>query len=93
MQLQKLLIGSLALLTFMLQECPTWAARILAVFPYEMHSQCMLLTPYLQALLARGHQLTLIHAFRNCEIVKHLHSIRINDQYDTAYGELKQIVG
>ncbi|EDW66946.2 UDP-glycosyltransferase UGT5 [Drosophila virilis] len=85
MRMQQLLIGCLALSTLLLQLCPTWAARILAVFPYDMHSQCMLLTPYLHALLQRGHHLTLIHAFTDCEIVKQLHSIHIKDRYDTVF--------
>ncbi|KAH8312486.1 hypothetical protein KR044_011014, partial [Drosophila immigrans] len=59
------------------------AARILFVFPYDMNSQCSLLTPYLQALMDRGHQLTLIHAFPNCPIVNQLHSIYVNNQYET----------
>lgn len=90
MRLLQLRIGGLALMTLLLSGCQAWAARILAVFPYDMHSQCMLLTPYLLALLERGHQLTMIHNFKNCEVVERLHSIRISDHYDTTFGELKR---
>ncbi|EDW15710.1 UDP-glycosyltransferase UGT5 [Drosophila mojavensis] len=85
MRLLQLRIGGLALMTLLLSGCQAWAARILAVFPYDMHSQCMLLTPYLLALLERGHQLTMIHNFKNCEVVERLHSIRISDHYDTTF--------
>ncbi|TDG52108.1 hypothetical protein AWZ03_001389 [Drosophila navojoa] len=85
MRLQLLRIGGLALMTLLLSGCRVWAGRILAVFPYDMHSQCMLLTPYLLALLERGHQLTLIHNLKSCEVVEQLHSIRISEHYNATF--------
>jgi len=87
MVLQRLPFGAVSLATLLLPLCPTWAAKILFVFPYDMNSQCSLLTPYLQALLDRGHQLTLIHTFSDCEILDQLHSIYINDRHKLALGK------
>ncbi|KAH8312488.1 hypothetical protein KR044_011012 [Drosophila immigrans] len=84
MRLQRLPLEVVGFAALLLPLGQSWAARILFVFPYDMNSQCSLLTPYLQALMDRGHQLTLIHAFPNCPIVNQLHSIYINDQYRTA---------
>ncbi|XP_034488820.1 UDP-glucuronosyltransferase 2C1 [Drosophila innubila] len=82
MRLHPIWVAGLA--TLLLQLRTTWTANILFVFPFDMNSQCSLLTPYLQALLDRGHQLTLIHAFPHCSIVEQLHSIYINDRYKIA---------
>lgn len=87
MRLQQLPVWVVGLATLVLQLCPTWTEKILFVFPYDMNSQCSLLTPYMQALLDRGHQLTLIHAFSHCKIVEQLHSIYISDRYKIALGE------
>ncbi|XP_060648987.1 UDP-glycosyltransferase UGT5-like [Drosophila nasuta] len=84
MRLQRPPLEVVGLAALLLPVGQIWAARILLVFPYEMQSQCNLLTQYLQALLDRGHDLTLIHAFANCPITKQLHSIRVKDQYETA---------
>lgn len=39
------------------------AANILAVFPFPGRSQYILVQPYLKALAAKGHQLTVISAY------------------------------
>lgn len=46
--------------------CWIRSSRILVIAPFESHSQCMLVTPYIQALKDRGHQLTVIHAYKHC---------------------------
>lgn len=50
-------------------------------FPYDMHSQCKLLAPYVEALLDRGHELTIIHAFQDCDVLRRVHSIHVKDKY------------
>ncbi|KAH8406763.1 hypothetical protein KR222_010007 [Zaprionus bogoriensis] len=83
MRPRQLLVGAWLLWTLL---PPVWSARILFVFPYEMHSQCKLLTPYLNALLDRGHELTVIHAFSDCQALQRTHSIYIENRYDSTYG-------
>ncbi|XP_062122128.1 UDP-glycosyltransferase UGT5-like [Drosophila sulfurigaster albostrigata] len=83
MRLQRLPLEVIGLAVLLLPVGQIWAARILLVFPYDMHSQCSLLTPFLKALRDRGHELTLIHAFANCPIAREIHSIFVNDEYET----------
>lgn len=67
---------------------PVWAAKILIVFPYDTISQCILIKPYIETLLAHGHQITLIHAFPKCMEFDDIHAIYIPDRYNIADGEL-----
>ncbi|XP_002031666.2 UDP-glucuronosyltransferase 2B20 [Drosophila sechellia] len=46
--------------------CGIRSYRILVIAPFESHSQCMLVTPYIKALKDRGNQLTVIHAYKHC---------------------------
>lgn len=78
MQLQQLILGTWLFLTLLI---PVWSSRILFVFPYDMHSQCKLLAPYVEALLDRGHELTIIHAFQDCDVLRRVHSIHVKDKY------------
>ncbi|KAH8383302.1 hypothetical protein KR009_007953 [Drosophila setifemur] len=57
----------------------TYSARILLVDPFELQSQCLLMTPYIQALAERGHQMTVIHAYEHCMIIPGVAYIRITD--------------
>ncbi|ALC45681.1 Ugt86Dj, partial [Drosophila busckii] len=77
MQPQRLLFSCLTLWSLW---SAAWTARILLVFPYDFPSQCMLLTPYIRALVERGHELTLIHAFNNCDVVHEVHAIYAKDR-------------
>lgn len=85
MQLQQLIVGAWLFLTLLI---PIWSARILFVFPYDMHSQCKLLAPYVDALLDRGHELTIIHAFSDCYILKRVHSIHVKDKYNVVLADV-----
>lgn len=84
---QPLLTG-VVVLALLLPLRPVLAARILIVFPYDTMSQCILLKPYIEALVVHGHQLTLIHAFPKCMDFDNINAIYIPDRYDTASGEL-----
>ncbi|XP_017113520.1 UDP-glucosyltransferase 2 [Drosophila elegans] len=59
--------------------CWIHGARILVIAPFESHAQCLLMTPYIQALTDRGHQLTVIHAFKHCKLIQNVSFIRIRD--------------
>ncbi|XP_030374416.1 UDP-glucuronosyltransferase 2B15 [Scaptodrosophila lebanonensis] len=61
--------------------CTFEAAKILAVFPFETPSQCHVLTPFLRALAQRNHELTVIHAYPECETVHKVKYIRVEDKY------------
>lgn len=67
---------------------PVWTAKILIVLPFDSISHCILLKPYLETLLAHGHQLTLIHAFPECMEFDNIHAIYIPDRYNISDGEL-----
>ncbi|KAH8343683.1 hypothetical protein KR059_004434, partial [Drosophila kikkawai] len=54
-------------------------ARVLVISPFESYSQCLLITPYVQALVDRGHELTVIHAFQHCQPIGNVTYIRIFD--------------
>ncbi|KAH8420706.1 hypothetical protein KR222_002477, partial [Zaprionus bogoriensis] len=74
--------------TLLLPLFPTWAANILLVFPFNTLSQCILVKPYIEALLARGHKLTLIHAFPKCTSFENIYSIYTDDRYNSTTGEI-----
>ncbi|XP_017113952.1 UDP-glycosyltransferase UGT5 isoform X1 [Drosophila elegans] len=59
--------------------CWIRGARVLIVDPFESHAQCRMMTPYIQALTDRGHQLTVIHAFKHCKLIQNVSFIRIRD--------------
>lgn len=84
MRLRQLLAG----ICLCLLVVPIRSARILLVFPYDMQSQCMLLTPYVEALLDRGHNLTIIHAFPDCQMLRRAHSIHVKDRYNSGLADL-----
>ncbi|KAH8343686.1 hypothetical protein KR059_004435, partial [Drosophila kikkawai] len=69
----------------------TNAARILVIAPFESHSQCLLMTPYIRALAVRGHQLTVIHAFQQCQPVGNVKYIRITDN-NNVYSEFEEFL-
>ncbi|KAH8374725.1 hypothetical protein KR200_004615, partial [Drosophila serrata] len=71
----------------------TDGARILIVAPFEGYSQCLLMTPYIQALVDRGHQLTVIHAFQHCQhsSIGNTTYIRITDN-NNVYSEFEEIL-
>lgn len=89
MRLPQLLVGAWLCLTQL--TVPIGSARILLVFPYDMQSQCRLLTPYVDALLDRGHNLTIIHAFPDCQILRRVLSIRVKDRYNSGLDDLGKI--
>ncbi|KAH8382365.1 hypothetical protein KR009_003162, partial [Drosophila setifemur] len=71
--------------------CWTYSARILLVAPFVPQSQCLLMTPYIQALAERGHQMTVIHAYEHCKIIAEVNYIRITDNNNlfTIYSQLR----
>ncbi|KAH8358912.1 hypothetical protein KR093_003242, partial [Drosophila rubida] len=89
-------LGVVSLAALVLPLGHIGAARILFVFAFDMNSQCSLLTPYMQALLDRGHQLTLIHAFSNLLSINSVHLLFIISfiqqtelTYDESWGLTK----
>ncbi|KAH8248193.1 hypothetical protein KR038_004378, partial [Drosophila bunnanda] len=71
----------------------TDASRILVIAPFESHSQCLLMTPYIRALVDRGHQLTVIHAFQHCQhsSISNVTYIRITDNHNV-YSEFEEFL-
>ncbi|KAH8420882.1 hypothetical protein KR222_008312, partial [Zaprionus bogoriensis] len=87
MRYNQFVLSSVVLL-LLLPRSSVLAAKILIVFPYDLISQCFFLKPYLEALVAKGHQLTLIHAFPKCASFEQIHTIYVKDRYDVATGEI-----
>ncbi|KAH8243490.1 hypothetical protein KR032_007780, partial [Drosophila birchii] len=71
----------------------TDAARILVIAPFESHSQCLLMTPYIRALVDRGHQMTVIHSFQHCQhsTIENVKYIRIVDN-NNVYSEFEEFL-
>ncbi|EDV42995.2 uncharacterized protein Dana_GF18259 [Drosophila ananassae] len=62
--------------------CWLEAARILFIAPYESYSQCALMSPYIHGLVDRGHELTVILAYKECMTIGNVTSIRIMDNHN-----------
>ncbi|TMW48127.1 hypothetical protein DOY81_006800 [Sarcophaga bullata] len=58
------------------------SAKILAVFPFPGPSQYILVQPYLKALAARGHELTVINAFPQKQPVKNYRDVTVMEIHD-----------
>ncbi|XP_039494879.1 UDP-glycosyltransferase UGT5 [Drosophila santomea] len=70
--------------------CWIRGSRILVIAPFDTYSQCMLVTPYIQALQDRGHQLTVIHAYKHCmPQIENVTFIRIWNNNNT-YAEFEE---
>ncbi|KAH8346541.1 hypothetical protein KR084_002727 [Drosophila pseudotakahashii] len=72
--------------------CWIRGARILLIAPFEFHSQCMMMTPYIEALNDRGHQLTVIHAFEHCKPIENVTFIRIRDN-NNVLSDFEEFMG
>uniref|UniRef100_A0A1I8PV86 UDP-glucuronosyltransferase n=1 Tax=Stomoxys calcitrans TaxID=35570 RepID=A0A1I8PV86_STOCA len=91
----------LILLHFSARESES--AKILAIFPYPGPSQYLVVQPYLKALAARGHELTVISAFpqkkplenyRDIEVPEVLKYVGdIFDYIDMEISKFQEIVG
>ncbi|XP_075145412.1 UDP-glucosyltransferase 2-like [Haematobia irritans] len=55
------------------------SAKILAIFPFPGPSQYIVVQPYLKALAARGHELTVINAFPQKTPVKNYRDIEVHE--------------
>lgn len=66
----------------------TQGAKILAVFPYAGPSQYILVQPFLKALAARGHELTVINAFPQKQKIDNFRDVVV-DEVLIGYGMLK----
>ena len=64
------------------------SAKILAVFPFPGPSQYILVQPYLKALAARGHELTVINAFPQKQPVKNYRDIAVMEVFDNYAGTI-----
>ncbi|XP_017039761.1 UDP-glycosyltransferase UGT5 [Drosophila ficusphila] len=80
-------------LFWLISNATCWinGARILVIAPFETHSQCLLLMPYIEALAERGHQLTVIHAFKHCKPVGNETYIRISDN-NNVFAEFEEFM-
>ncbi|XP_065354386.1 UDP-glycosyltransferase UGT5-like [Calliphora vicina] len=80
-----LLLSLLFVLTFTVQnvEC----AKILAVFAFPGPSQYILVQPYLKALAAKGHELTVINAFPQKQPIANYRDVLVMEVHEN-YAEL-----
>ncbi|XP_016974956.1 UDP-glucosyltransferase 2 isoform X2 [Drosophila rhopaloa] len=65
--------------------------RVLVIAPFESHAQCLMMMPYIQGLTDRGHQLTVIHAFKHCKPIQNVTLIRIRD-YNNVYSDFEDFL-
>ena len=73
---------------FFLIEQNAESAKILAVFPFPGPSQYILVQPYLKALAARGHELTVINAFPQKQPVKNYRDVTVLEVFDNYAGTI-----
>lgn len=73
----RILFVILALACFAFMPSRVESAKILAVFPFRGPSQYILVQPYLKALAARGHELTVISAFPQKTPIKNFREITL----------------
>ncbi|KAH8277056.1 hypothetical protein KR026_004439 [Drosophila bipectinata] len=62
--------------------CWLEAARILFIAPFDSHSQCALMSPYVKGLVDHGHELTVMRAYKECMSIGNVTSIRIMDNHN-----------
>ena len=67
------------------------SAKILALFPFPGPSQYILVQPYLKALAARGHELTVINAFPQKQPVKNYRDVTVLEVFDNYEGKYEYI--
>ncbi|XP_017083543.2 UDP-glycosyltransferase UGT5 [Drosophila eugracilis] len=72
--------------------CLIKGAQILVIAPFESLSQCLLMTPYIEALNNRGHQMTVIHAYKICKPIENVTFIRVRDN-DRVYSDFEEFMG
>lgn len=85
----KLSLVLIVLVTFQYIE----SAKILALFPFPGPSQYILVQPYLKALAARGHEVTVINAFPQKQPVKNFRDIPVLEVHDNYAGKyLKKLL-
>ncbi|KNC24650.1 hypothetical protein FF38_13551, partial [Lucilia cuprina] len=65
------------------------SAKILAVFPFPGPSQYILVQPYLKALIAKGHNLTVINAFPQKQPIANFRDVIVSEVHDN-YADLIQ---
>ncbi|BFF90242.1 UDP-glucuronosyltransferase [Drosophila madeirensis] len=67
---------------FCLLVAPLDSAQILFINPFEFLSQCLLMTPLIEGLAHRGHQLTVVHAYEVCKPIENVRFIRVLDEHN-----------
>ncbi|ALC45682.1 Ugt86Dh [Drosophila busckii] len=83
------LLLPLLLLLLLLQLSSLQADNILAVFGYAFSSPYLLVTPYINALVAKGHRVTLLTASKHMPLLPGVQHIRISS-LDRQMEELKE---
>ncbi|CAD6995925.1 UDP-glucuronosyltransferase-like [Ceratitis capitata] len=84
----RILFVILALACFAFMPSRVESAKILAVFPFRGPSQYILVQPYLKALAARGHELTVISAFPQKTPIKNFREITLKFEQVANHEEL-----
>ncbi|XP_065354385.1 UDP-glycosyltransferase UGT5-like [Calliphora vicina] len=79
-----LLLSLLFVITFTVQNVT--CAKILALFPFPGPSQYILVQPYLKALAAKGHELTVINAFPQKQPISNFRDVLVMEVHDN-YAE------
>ena len=67
------------------------AAKILAIFPFPGPSQYILVQPYLKALAAKGHEVSVISAFPQKQPINNFHDITIKNMLEDQQGKVRII--
>lgn len=67
-----------ALLVLGLQAQLAYGANILAIFSYSFPSPFLLVTPYMEALVRQGHQVTIISSPLHLSNIDGAHHIRVH---------------
>lgn len=71
--------------TFILQNVES--AKILAVFPFPGPSQYILVEPYLKALAAKGHEMTVINAFPQKQPISNFRDVPVIEVHANYAGK------
>lgn len=72
---------------FLLKHEHVEGVKILAVFPFPGPSQYILVQPYLKALAAKGHKLTVINAFPQKQKVANFKDVPVLEVHDNYKGK------
>ncbi|XP_068155755.1 UDP-glycosyltransferase UGT5 [Drosophila tropicalis] len=81
---------TLTIVMLSIDTVPTESAKILVTLPFPGRSQYIFIEAYLKALAAKGHQLTVINAFKNKPTpnIRFIEATKIQGHFDELLGNL-----